>query len=121
MIDEQAFATLLMMAAMVMAGMEMPIKPYLDKTFAPWVKFHMYRPYILRGVAIAISLVAVLATDGASIMAVFGKSPVGNLGHVIDAIVTAVAVSFGDQGLHNLYDFARLYLGREAIDAKKNS
>lgn len=121
MINEAAFSTLIMLATMVMAGMELPVKPYLDRAFALYPKYTTYRPYVLRGVAVALSLFAVLATDGASIMAVFGKSPVGNIGWVIDAVITAVAVSFGDQGLHNLYDFARLYLGRDAIDAKKNS
>ena len=119
MINEVAFSTLLMLAAMVMAGMEMPVKPYLDKAFKPYPQYTQYRPYVLRGVAILLSLAAVLATDGASIMAVFDKHPVGNIGELTDLIITGVAVSFGDQGLHNLYDFARLYLGREAIDAKK--
>ncbi len=114
--NETALVSLVMLMTGITALMERPVKPYLKKVLANWGKFDDYSATIFQFVAIGMAFVGVMSVDGASFLAVFDKAPVGTYGKLADIALTAIVVSLGDEGFHNMIDAGRLVFGRKAIE-----
>lgn len=112
MINEEMITTMLMLSAMAWATMDKLFKPTLSRILDG------YKRPKLKPVAyqIAVSLIvalSVLGGDDVSVMQLFGKIPVGSVWVTFDFLGTVILIVMGNETIHRIADFGRLYLGEK--------
>ena len=114
MINEQMITTMAMLSVMAWAVMDKMFKPTLSKILDGY-KHPEWKPIAYQVAVGLIVAVSVLGGEDVSIMGLFGKVPVGNVWEVFDFAGTVILVVMGNETIHRVADFGRLYLG-EKVD-----
>lgn len=114
MINEVMLTTMLMLSAMAWATMDKMFKPTLSRILDGYKRPDL-KPIAYQITVSLIVAVSVLGGEDVSIMQLFGKIPVGSIWETFDFLGTVIIIVMGNETIHRVTDFGRLYLG-EKVD-----